>query len=536
MTRLVERRVGGTSRGFRAATALPRRLAARRRLAVAAVGLLAFGASAALSALRQPAPRVHDEFSYLLAADTFARGRLSNPPHPLWPHFETFHVLMTPRYASKYPPGQGLFLAAGRVLSGRPIVGAWLGVALGSAAVCWMLQAWTRPRWALLGGVFTALHHGVHGGIAGWGAWYSWSQSFWGGGPALLGGALALGAAPRILRRPSRAGAVALGLGLVLLAITRPLEGAVVGLPVVAVVAVACLRSPRSARVVAPPLLIVTGAGAAVLLTYHQAVTGSPLRMPYALYETTYNPVPILTAGAAPGPPPVYRHEVLRRFFTDWCAAQWELQRDWHGWWRYHRERLGWAWSFFVGPLVLPLAMLPGVLRRAANRAAAALTLAVVVLHLLTVGLQPHYAAPVFGAFMLLVVEGARRLALVRIGRFRLGRCLVAATVLLVVVKLGSVGLTRASARPGWEDERAGIEASLARTGGRHLVVVRYAPGHDPLEEWVYNEADIDGTPAVWAREMDAPAMRRLLDYFRDRRAWLLDADAVPRRLTPYVP
>jgi hypothetical protein len=61
--------------------------------------------------------------------------------------------------------------------------------------------------------------------------------------------------------------------------------------------------------------------------------------------------------------------------------------------------------------------------------------------------------------------------------------------------------------------------------GGRHLVIVRYGENHSPHYEWVYNEADIDRAPIVWARDMGEARNREILDYYPERAAWRLTVD-----------
>ena len=265
------------------------------------IGLLAFLASALVTVFTGiPQPAIHDEFSHLLVADTLAHGRLTNPPHPLWKFFETFHVIQQPTYASKYPPAQGLALALGQVIFGLPIVGVWLSVGLACAAICWMLAGWCPLRWAWLGGLVAVVRLVFSGPIfpENLGSTAYWSQSYWGGAVAALGGALVFGALPRILKKQRRGDALWLAVGLAILANTRPLEGLLVSIPVIGVLGFWMVRVSRLSerspfRQVVVPMVLVLLPTVMWMGYYNYRLTGDPFRLAYQVHEATYGAAPV---------------------------------------------------------------------------------------------------------------------------------------------------------------------------------------------------------------------------------------------------
>lgn len=522
------------------------RLAGRTALAAVSVGVLSLVASLGLALGRGlPQPSVHDEFSYLLAADTFLHGRVANPPHPLWPHFETIHVVQLPTYVSKYPPGQGLSLAAGRCLAGEPIVGVWLATALACSAIVWMLRAWMPPRWALAGGAIVALHPLT----------LVWSQRYWGGSLAMLGGALLLGGYRRVVREWRSADGAWTGLGMAVLAATRPYEGALLSAAAGAAMAAAAFAArgagARAAIVrVGLPIAVILAATAAGLADYDLRTTGSALRTPYMVDHQTYDVAPLFVWERV-RPAPAYRHRELREFHVRWEMKAARLSPStppgdfpWYAPWRSLRGFVSVSasklfvlsgWVFPLRLLAIPLVTLPAAAIRDRRLRPALAMLAVFLLGILCATyLTVHYAAPVAGLVVYSTLQGARLLRARLLGRRPAGRA--AFRIALALWALGSVvvyAFALASRPAGFRVERAAVLDELGREGGRHLVIVRYGAAHDLDHEWVYNDADIDSARVVWAREMPG-ADRELLDYYKDRRAWLLEADAERPRLEPY--
>jgi len=512
-------------------------LARRRGLAILFAGFFAFALVAGMTAvIGVPLPKVDDEFSYLLAADTFTHGRLANPPHPMWEHFETFHVLQQPTYASKYPPGQGLLLAFGKVIA-HPVIGVWLGVALACAAITWMLLAWLPARWAVLGGLLSAVHPEV----------LMWSQRYWGGCLALAGGALAIGGFRRVMNGPRARPALLMAAGIAVLLYTRPYEGGVLTLLLGLVMIVAAFRKKIALRdlvvCVALPSAAVLCLAAVWLGFYNLRVTGSALRMPYQVHVAQYMAAPIFIWQTAPAQP-VYHHADMHDFHTGWEYRGYEKQRTPAGLATGLIER---TWRLIRGEmriwfLALSFLALPWALRRDKwMKFALRLTLAFFAALLLVNWTFFHYAAPVFGLFFFSAVQCMRYLRTWRWHGKPTGLFLGRGSVILCAVSVFATGRDIAAQFPdGWWVERQQIIDQLHREGGRHLIMIRYAPNTTNTpgvarRDWTRNGADLDGSEILWAREMDAERNARLLEYFKDRRVWLLDVDTGDTKLFPYL-
>jgi hypothetical protein len=497
---------------------------------VAAVSLALNGAVAALAGI--PRPAVHDEFSYLLAADTFAHGRLTNPPHPLWPHFESIHIIQQPSYQSKYPPGQGLALAAGQVLTRQPIAGVWLSTALAAAAVGWMLLARVPLPWAALGGLLAAMHPLV----------LRWSQSYFGGALAVLGGALLVGGAERIVRRAGPGAGLAAGAGIALLAATRPYEGFVLTLLVLTRLAWSMRRAAESRRAALRAGLLMAAVVApalAGLAYYNQRVTGDALTPPYVVHARQYLSA-ALFVWQRPGPPKAYRHEAMRAFHLGWELSSSRGQGTPPGFAKASARKLGALAARYTLKGALAV-LLIGLVRVARADRAVAGDLLVLVLFTAALLLPrwtfPHYAAPAFGLFILLLATGARALWSWRWRAWPAGRALVLAVALLHAGAIARAAVIEVRRPPGvWTAERARVVAAVRAAAPRSLVIVRYGPRKDVHVEWVYNDADIDASPIVWARAMTPGEDRALLDYYRDRKVWTLTVDWHRAVLTPGPP
>jgi hypothetical protein len=525
------------------------RLARRRRVSVVAVGVTALLLRLAILPLSPiPKPFMQNDFSFLLAADTFSSGRLTNPTPAMWVHFETMHITMKPTYMSMYFPAQGLVMAAGKVLMGHYWYGLLVTTALMCSAIVWMLQAWLPPPWALLGGVLAILRLGL---------FTYWIDSYSGAGSiSALGGALLLGALPRFMKTARLRYGLLMAVGVILLGTSRLYEGLLLCLPVLCFLGWWMIfgknRPPAAVliRRTAVPLALIVAAGA-WMGYYNYRVFGSPTTLPYTVDRAQYAVAPYFV-WQSQRPEPLYRHEVMRKFYKQNELDDFQKIHSISGFVPQTLLKAGRATLFYAGiVLLVPLIMLRRVLLDRRIRFLVVCVLVLIAGQLIEIYLVPHYIAPFTAAFYAIGLQAMRHLRFWTPGDQPVGMTLVRLTVTLCVVLAG----VRLFAEPlhlnlplwpvGWTfewyghrfqsgAERARIAADLEKRPEKSLVIVRYSPDHQPLNEWVYNTADIDNSKVVWAREMDEAQNRELIDYYKDRTVWLVQPDAKPASVSLY--
>lgn len=488
-----------------------------------------------LPVVSYPRPIIHDEFAYLLQADIFAHGRLAFPPHSMARFFETFFVSFHPTYSSIFPPAQSAVLALGQFL-GHPWIGVLLSTAAMVAAIVWMLQGWFPARWALLGATLVLIRFAIFS---------YWMNSYWGGSVAAIGAALVLGALPRVQRRQRPRDAWLLGLGVFILANSRPVEGLLFCLPVAVVLLLWLLRLRRSHRTipvqrVLMPIFVWLLATFVFTLYYNWRLTGDAFLFPRTLYYRRYLTVSPLIWGKIL-PPMHYDNPQFEAYFNGWVRDQFD--GAWEDLRRIEWERFRYLGTFFVGGLLaIPFLTLPWLIFCRRIRP----ILLQLIFCLLGLGtiiwFIPHYAAPAFCAFVMVLVQALRLLRHWKSFGRPIGIGWTRVIVICVFLTVPSCVLNNIASPGdaqclsfvyGWQ--RDAIAMQLAHTAGDHLVIVRYALDHNVHKEWVFNAADIDHSKIVWAREIPGMDLSPLLAYYPNRKVWLVDADSIPPRLHPYT-
>lgn len=525
------------------------RLARKQGLAVVVVGLSALLLRLAILPFCPiPLPFVPDDFSFLLAADTFAHFRLTNPTPAMWVHFESIHITMQPTYASMYFPAQGLVLAAGKVLLGNPWYAVLLTSALMCAAICWMLQAWMPASWALLGGMLAIVHLGLFS---------YWINTYHAAGAlGAIGGALILGSLPRIMRTPRLCYTLAMAAGISILGLTRPYEGLLLCLPVLVVLGrwlIVAKNRPSARelfRLAAVPLLLVISC-AAWMGYYDYKAFGSPLTLPYTVDRATYAMAPYYI-WQKPHPEPLYHHAAMRSFYYIEMEDL-TLSRSVPDYISAIMLKIVRVILFLAGLAFLPLAfMLRRVLLDHRVRFLVVCVLILMGGMTIEIFLIPHYIAPFIAAFYAIGLQAMRHFRVWRPGGKSVGKTLVRlmVTICLIMAGLRLYAGPLHFPLPEWPaanwnyswygpdhfgTERLRVKTGLEQLQGKQLVIVRYTSKHNPFDEWVYNAADIDSSKVIWAREMvDETDNLELIHYYPNRKVWLVEPDSLPAIVSPY--
>jgi hypothetical protein len=285
------------------------------------------------------------------------------------------------------------------------------------------------------------------------------------------------------------------------------------------------------------------------LLIYNHAVTGAALTFPHRLYQTQQMPDVGVFIWDHPDAEPATRNPELsyqlRRFnpavmfapvvnLADLISAHFKLMVPQIG---------GFFFQGFFG-LGMTWALLGGqAWRRPAGRLALG-CFASFFLMLLTLRFFgfPHYAAAWTAPLAALIILGFRGLCVIHWP----GRRCTSTIVTLMLLAWSGVTLIRHTTGGYlprlWAVSRYEVTLQLedqtAKDQRGNVVFVMMHEGQPAFAEWVYNGADIDAQPVIFARSLGAARDVAVAKYYPTRRLWQawLTIDGELDHLTPYDP
>lgn len=269
----------------------------------------------------------HDEYSYEFQARTMLAGRLSYPSHPQAARlFDQFHVVNEGRFASRYFPGAGAWLAP-FVALGHAHGAQWLATVLTCMFIFGIGRELSCNGVGLLAGLLVACSPGIvlfgnmllaHQPTMAGLSVFMWS---------FLRLARALDAVAVVSRVViCRAGLAGAGLSFAMLC--RPMSAAGVALPFGIWIACWLVKHakqnrPIAVRVVtgfAVPLLLGFGA----IMAHNSSTTGDAFKTPYQLYTDIYTPRHVYGFNNVANAEPIAPDRVIQNY--DQWAVNLDLQ------------------------------------------------------------------------------------------------------------------------------------------------------------------------------------------------------------------
>jgi hypothetical protein len=350
----------------------------------------------------------------------------------------------------------------------------------------------------------------------------------------VLGAAVLLGSAKRIVRRCTYSRGILLACGVAVLVNVRPYEGAVLCSGVGIWLLLSLMRNQRSSL-----LLLLTAALPVLLLTfaamayYNWRLTGSALTMPYAIHAAQYDSAPPFWFQPS-RPKWDYRHENLLNFHV-WELNTYLDMQDAGLRLRVLGQRLRVLFFWFFDLSMIALLWIVPVFRRRSFRPVLLFSGLLLVAFMLTTWLNSNYTSEAVPIYLIILTACLRQLRPAVFPR----TTLPVGPLLILFLAIGTFAWALQDVQPfelndsDYGYTRAQIMSDLQSRGGRHLIFVHYSAQHPRAEEWIYNDSDIPNSQVIWAHDMGTTENQHLVDVYGGRELWELDVDVKPQRLVP---